>query len=175
MFIAQFVFFVALLGPAIVGVGIKISSLVASGAIPENGATGAAAVLGGFGALFATAANVVFGRLSDRTTSRWGRRRIWIVGGTLIMTLGLGVMAIGPDLMWATIGWSIAQLGANMTLAPFIATLADQVPRVQRGSVAAWLGIAQNAGVVGGVYVAQWFLNNLVIMFVGPALLSIVA
>lgn len=175
LFIAQFVFFVALLGPAIVGVGIKISSLVASGAIPENGATGAAAVLGGFGALFATAANVVFGRLSDRTTSRWGRRRIWIVGGTLIMTLGLGVMAVGPDLMWATVGWSIAQLGANMTLAPFIATLADQVPRVQRGSVAAWLGIAQNAGVVGGVYVAQWFLNNLVIMFVGPALLAIVA
>lgn len=173
LFIAQFVFFVALLGPAIVGVGIKVNSLVDAGAIGANGATGAAAVLGGFGALFATVANVLFGRISDRTTSRWGRRRIWIVLGTIIMTVGLGVMALAPDLLWATVGWSIAQLGANMTLAPFIATLADQVPRFQRGTIAAWLGIAQNFGIVGGVYVAEFFLDNLLMMFVGPAVLSI--
>ena len=71
---------VALLGPAVVGIGLKIQSLVESGEIAQDGATGAAAVLGGFGALFATIANVVVGRLSDRTTSRFGRRRPWIIG-----------------------------------------------------------------------------------------------
>jgi MFS family permease len=173
LLIAQLIFFIALLGPAIVGIGIKIQSLVASGAIPENGGTAAAAVLGGFGALFATIANVIFGRLSDRTTSKLGRRRIWIVSGTVIMTIAFAIMAAAPSLFVATVGWSLAQLGANMTLAPFIATLADQVPKFQRGKITAALGIAQNVGILGGTYVAQWFADQLFIMFVGPSILAI--
>jgi MFS family permease len=174
LIVTQFVFFVALLGPAIVGIGAKILELQQSGAISANGANAASAVLGGWGALFATIANVVFGRLSDRTTSRWGRRRIWVVLGTVIMTVGFVVMATGNSLALATVGWCIAQLGANMTLAPFIATIADQVPKFQRGSVTAGLGIAQNVGIVGGVYVAAWFGADMFVMFVVPALVSIV-
>lgn len=174
LIIAQLVFFIALLGPAIVGIGIKIQSLVAAGVIPENGATGAAAVLGGVGALFATIANVVFGRVSDRTTSKWGRRRIWIVLGTVIMTVAFLIMALAPSLLVATIGWALAQLGANMTFAPFVATVADQVPKFQRGTITASLGIAQNVGILGGTYVAQFFVNDLVIMFVAPSVLAII-
>jgi MFS family permease len=175
LLLAQLIFFIALLGPAIVGIGIKIQSFVDAGVIDPNGATGAAAVLGGFGALFATVANVVFGRLSDRTTSRWGRRRAWVVGGTVIMTVALAIMALAPTLLVATIGWSLAQLGANMTLAAFLATIADQVPRFQRGKITAALGIAQNVGILGGTYVAQAFADQLLVMFVGPAILAIVA
>lgn len=171
---AQLIFFIALLGPAIVGIGLKIQSLVDAGEIAQNGATGAAAILGGFGALFATVANVVFGRLSDRTTSRLGRRRIWIVAGTVIMTVAFTIMALAPTLLIATVGWSLAQLGANMTLAPFIATLADQVPKFQRGKVTAALGIAQNVGILGGTYVAQAFVDQLFIMFVAPSILAII-
>lgn len=173
--IAQLVFFIALLGPVVVGIGIKIQSFVQAGVIPQDGATGAAAVLGGFGALSATIANVVFGRLSDRTTSRLGRRRAWIVSGTVIMTGAFAIMALAVDLPTATVGWSLAQLGANMTLAPFIATIADQVPSFQRGSITAALGIAQNVGILGGTYVAQAFAGQLLLMFVGPSLLAIVA
>ncbi|MBK7822913.1 MAG: MFS transporter [Tessaracoccus sp.] len=61
-----------------------------------------------------------------------------------------------------------------MALAPFIATIADQVPRFQRGKVTALLGIAQNAGIVGGVYVASWFGSSLILMFVLPAVIAIV-
>jgi MFS family permease len=175
LLIAQFVFFVALLGPAIVGIGLKITDLVNTGALPQDGAIGAAAVLGGVGALFATIANVIFGRLSDRTTSRWGRRRIWVVLGTVIMTVAFVIMALAPTLALATVGWAIAQLGANMTLAPFIATISDQVPRFQRGKITASLGIAQNIGILGGTYVAQFFQNQMVLMFVGPSILAIAA
>ncbi|MDQ4215124.1 MFS transporter [Microbacterium sp. ASV81] len=174
LFIAQLIFFIALLGPAIVGIGIKTQALVHAGALTADGAIGASAVLGGVGAVFATLANVIFGRVSDRTTSRWGRRRIWIVLGTVIMTVAFAIMALAPDLAMATIGWALAQLGANMTLAPFIATIADQVPKFQRGKITAALGIAQNVGVLGGVYVAQWFATQLLIMFVAPSILAIV-
>lgn len=171
---AQLFFFIALLGPAIVGIGLKINDLVHRGAIPEDGAIAAASVLGGVGAFFATVANVVFGKVSDRTTSRWGRRRIWIVLGTVLMTIAFVIMALAPTLAVATVGWAIAQLGANMTLAPFIATIADQVPKFQRGSITAALGIAQNVGILGGTYVAEWFQTNLLLMFVGPSILAVI-
>ncbi len=62
-----------------------------------------------------------------------------------------------------------------MTLAPFIATIADQVPKFQRGTITAALGIAQNVGILGGVYVAQFFATNPLVMFVGPSILAIIA
>ena len=74
---AQFVFFVALLGPAIIGIGVKVQQIV-----PDEQKTSALGTVAGFGALFAVIGNVLFGRFSDRTTSRWGRRRPWIVGGS---------------------------------------------------------------------------------------------
>jgi MFS family permease len=165
---AQFVFFVALLGPAIIGIGVKVQSIVS-----DAEKAPALATVAGFGALFAVIGNVLFGRLSDRTTARWGRRRPWIVSGTVVMTLAFLVMALGTSVPIVTVGWCLAQLGANATLAPFIATISDQVPKFQRGSVSALLGIAQNVGILGGAYLAQLFAKQLVILFVVPSILAI--
>ena len=165
---AQFVFFVALLGPAIIGIGVKVQQIV-----PDDQKTSALGTVAGFGALFAVIGNVLFGRFSDRTTSRWGRRRPWIVAGTIVMTLAFVVMALGQSVPVVTAGWCLAQLGANATLAPFIATISDQVPKFQRGSVSSLLGIAQNVGILGGTYVAQIFQHHMVILFVVPSILAI--
>ncbi|MFC0674698.1 MFS transporter [Brachybacterium hainanense] len=169
---AQLIFFIALLGPAIIGVGLKVIDIVpAEGTERES----AAALIAGLGAAGALVGNVVFGRLSDRTTGRWGRRRPWVVCGTIVMTIGFLIMGVSGSVPVVAAGWLIAQLGANATLAPFIATIADQVPKFQRGSVTALLGIAQNVGILGGTYVAQIFQDHMVIMFVGPSLFAILA
>lgn len=168
LLLAQFVFFVALLGPAIIGIAVKVQTIV-----PEAEKTSATGLVFGVGALFAVIGNVLFGRLSDRTTSRFGRRRPWIVGGTIVMTLAFAVIALGQTVPVVTAGWCLAQLGANATLAPFIATIADQVPRSQRGSVSALLGIAQNVGILGGTYVAQVFADQMVVLFVVPSIFAI--
>ncbi len=165
---AQLIFFIALLGPAIVGIGLKVQS-----AIPLSGQIPAIATIGGFGALAAVVGNVFFGRLSDRTASRFGRRRPWIVGGTVVMTLAFLVMALGQSVPVITLGWCLAQLGANATLAPFVATISDQVPKFQRGSVSALLGIAQNVGILGGTFAAQLLKDHLVVLFVVPAIFAI--
>ena len=165
---AQLVFFIALLGPAIIGIGLKVQSVV-----PLAEQTSAVGVIAGFGALFAVIGNVLFGRLSDRTTSRFGRRRPWIVGGTVLMTIAFVVMALGQTVPVITAGWCLAQLGANATLAPFVATISDQVPKFQRGSVSALLGIAQNIGILGGTYLAQLFQHQLVVLFVVPSIFAI--
>jgi MFS family permease len=165
---AQLVFFIALLGPAIIGIAVKVQTIV-----PDEQKTSATGLVFGVGALFAVIGNVLFGRLSDRTTSRWGRRRTWIVGGTIVMTIAFVVIALGQNVPIVAAGWCLAQLGANATLAPFIATISDQVPKFQRGSVSALLGIAQNIGILGGTYVAQIFADQMVILFVVPSLFAI--
>ena len=165
---AQFVFFVALLGPAIIGIAVKVQTIV-----PDEQKTSATGLVFSVGALFAVIGNVLFGRLSDRTTARWGRRRPWIVGGTIAMTAAFTIIALGQTVPVVLIGWCLAQLGANATLAPFIATISDQVPKFQRGSVSALLGIAQNVGILGGTYLAQIFAKQLVILFVVPSILAI--
>ena len=165
---AQLIFFIALLGPAIIGIGLKVQSV-----IPLEQQTNAIGIIAGFGALFAVIGNVFFGRLSDRTTSRFGRRRPWIIGGTVVMTLAFVVMALGQNTAVITAGWCLAQLGANATLAPFIATISDQVPKFQRGSVSALLGIAQNIGILGGTFLAEQLQDHLVILFVVPSVFAI--
>jgi MFS family permease len=166
--ITQFIFFVALLGPATVGIGVKIQQIV-----PDDQKTSAVGIVAGFGALAAAVGNVLFGRFSDRTTSRWGRRRPWIVGGTVAMTLAFVIVALGPSVAVVATGWGLAQLGANAAYGPFKAILADQVPKVQRATVAALLGIAQNVGILGGTFVAQTFATQPILLFVGPAVLAI--
>jgi MFS family permease len=165
---AQLVFFIALLGPAVIGIAVKVQTIV-----PDEQKASAAGLVFSIGALFAVIGNVLFGRLSDRTTARWGRRRPWIVGGTIAMTGAFAIIALGQSVPVVIVGWSLAQLGANATLAPFVATISDQVPKFQRGSVSALLGIAQNVGVLGGVYLAQLFAKQMVILFVVPSIFAI--
>ena len=126
--LAQLVFFIALLGPAVIGMTVKVQTLVS-----DVDAPAAIATVYSLGALAAVIGNVLFGRLSDRTTSRFGRRRPWIVGGTIVMTFAFLLIALAPTIPLVTVGWFLAQFGANAALAPFIATIADQVPKFQRG------------------------------------------
>jgi len=46
-----------------------------------------------------------------------------MVAGTAVMTIAFVVMALGTSVAIVTAGWCLAQLGANATLAPFIAMI----------------------------------------------------
>ena len=80
-------------------------------------------------------ANPFFGRLSDRTTSRLGMRRPWMVIGLAGGSLGILVVALAPSIAVVLLGWCIAQLFFNALLATLVAVLPDQVPVAQRGTV----------------------------------------
>lgn len=61
--------------------------------IDPSGKIAAVAFLASLASIVGLVANVVFGALSDMTRSRWGKRKPWIVGGTLIQALMLVVVA----------------------------------------------------------------------------------
>ncbi|WP_225096835.1 MFS transporter [Streptomyces sp. CoH27] len=108
----------------------------------------------GAGAAVSLAANPVVGALSDRTTSRRGRRTPWIVAGTAGGALSLLLLARAGGVWSMAAGWCLVQLTLNAAFAAVTAAVPDRVPRLQRGAVGGWLGAAQILGVVGGTGLA---------------------
>ena len=121
-----------------------------------------------WGAFVALLANPFFGRLSDRTTSRMGMRRPWIVGGLLGGSFGVLVVALAPNVPVVLVGWCLAQLCFNALLAAMVAVLPDQVPVVQRGVVSGLLGISVPIASVGATYLVDLFSGHEVAMFLVP-------
>src|SRR5215472_13181331 len=109
------------------------------------------AVLGwvtGIGAAVAMISNPVAGGLSDRTTSRFGRRHPWTVCGALAGAAALALLAGQHTIAGVIIGWCLAQAGLNAMQASVTAGVPDHVPIPQRGLVSGWIGLPQTVGVV---------------------------
>jgi MFS family permease len=116
------------------------------------------------GLIVALIANPFFGLLSDRTPGRFGRRRPYILGGTLANVVSLGIMAflpsmliqdgsgqvLSPSLLALMAGLMLTQLANNAAAAPFHALLPDLVPPQQRGTASGIIGVAYWLGTVGG-------------------------
>ncbi|MEP7091256.1 MAG: MFS transporter [Nocardioidaceae bacterium] len=151
------------LAPLLVSLSLKVNSLVGIEQAPNS-----LALVAGTGALLAMFANPFFGRMSDRTSSRFGRRRPWLVTGLVGGSLGMLVIALAPSIPVVLVGWCIAQLFFNALLAALVAVLPDQVPAAQRGQVAGVLGTCLPIASVSGTFVVQLFTGNDLAMFLAP-------
>ncbi|HEY1644229.1 MAG TPA: MFS transporter, partial [Streptosporangiaceae bacterium] len=124
------------LAPLLVTLALKVNSLVGIDRAP-----GSLALVAGIGALVSMFGNPIFGKLSDRTASRAGMRRPWMVAGLAGGSLGILIVALAPSIAVVLAGWCIAQLFFNALLAAMVAVLPDQVPAAQRGLVSGVLGV----------------------------------
>jgi MFS family permease len=152
-----------LLAPVLVTLALKVNSLVGIEQAPKS-----LALVTGIGALLALVGNPFFGKMSDRTSSRLGMRRPWMVIGLVGGSLGILVVALAPSIPVVLLGWSIAQLFFNALLAAMIAVLPDQVPVAQRGLVSGILGVCLPIASVSGTFVVQLFTGNRLAMFGFP-------
>jgi MFS family permease len=91
------------------------------------------------------------GALSDRTTSRFGRRRPWIFAGTVTFALSLFVLGLQTSMVGIGVFWSTALIGFCMLSAALTATISDQVPINQRGFVSGWVSAPQAIGTILGI------------------------
>lgn len=111
-------------------------------------------VVTGIGAAVSVVANPVFGAISDRTTSRFGRRVPWVLAGAAGGVAGLLVLAGVGSVAWMVFGWCLVQLFGNALLAAITATVPDRVPVLQRGVVGGWVALAQVLGALVGTGLA---------------------
>jgi MFS family permease len=152
-----------LIAPLLVTLALKINSLVGTEQAP-----GSLAVVAGIGSLVSMFGNPLCGRLSDRTSSRWGMRRPWIVMGLVGGTVGTLIVAVAPNVPVVLVGWCIAQLFFNALLAALVAVLPDQVPSAQRGVVSGILGVCLPIASVCGAFLVKLFTGSLLAMFMAP-------
>lgn len=128
----------------------------------DEGKVGALGLVTGVGALVAVVATPLAGALSDRTTSRFGRRLPWLVGGTLLGALALVVLSRQSTVVGVLFGWAAAQAFFNAAYAGLTAEVPDHVPVEQRGTVSGWFGLPQAVGVVVGVALVTSFTTTVV-------------
>ncbi|HEY6408889.1 MAG TPA: MFS transporter, partial [Ktedonobacteraceae bacterium] len=120
--------------------------------------------------LIALFANPLAGAFSDRTASRFGRRRPWILVGGLLTAVGLLFMWQASTILLLFIGYCTVELFSNFALAAITATIPDQVPENQRGTVSGIFGLATSlGGILGAILAGQIFkaapTNAYVVMF----------
>jgi MFS family permease len=149
--------------PLLVTLPLKVNSLVGIKQAPNS-----LALVAGTGALLAMVGNPFFGRMSDRTASRRGMRRPWMVTGLVGGSLGILIVAFAPSIPVVLAGWCIAQLFFNALLAAMVAVLPDQVPSVQRGLVSGVLGVCLPVASVCATFLVKLFTGNMLAMFLVP-------
>src|SRR5262249_83851 len=84
------------------------------------------------GPMSALVAHPIIGFMSDRTWSRLGRRRPFLLGGAICSSIALFLMPTSPTLWFAaTLLW-IQDLRINATMEPFRPFIADKLGESQR-------------------------------------------
>src|ERR1700761_413490 len=140
-----FGFWMAWLVPVQLVLPNQFAALDAAHKVRDSGiANGAAGVV-------ALIALPVAGALCDRTRTQFGRRRVWMAAGVVVLALSL--VAIGPQRSWAgvMICWMFASLGFSIASAGLFAAVADQVPVAQRGVISGAIFGPQAAGLLVGL------------------------
>ena len=157
----------ALMTPAMITLALRVRQLVGGAA-----ARPVSLVLFA-GAVAALVGNPVFGALSDRTRSRFGRRRPYLVGGVLSGFAALALIGLGTSITLVTLGWCLAQLAYNAGLAAMVAIVPDRIPASQRGTVVGILGVCMPVGQIAGTYLVQLLADNLTLALLVPGAIGV--
>jgi len=165
--LASFGALLVLLTPSLESLALRINTMASADEAPS--------VLGSVlttGLLLQVVALPIAGRLSDRTRSRFGRRRPWIVIGAAGLLVGGGVMALVPGLAGLITGYAIVSVAGSACVASLLAVLSDRVPVAQRGSVSAFVGLGTVAALVVGSIIIAAVPHNSDAMFLVPAIVG---
>jgi len=117
-------------------------------------------ILGFVGGIVATVTQIVAGTLSDRSLHRWGRRRPFIVAGTML-AVGMLLLLGATKSFWPFAGALVlVQLFTNTALGPFTALLPDTVHPREHGKASGFMGVARLMGDTGGLVLAGILLST---------------
>jgi MFS family permease len=109
------------------------------------------------GAAMSLVATPIAGAFSDRSTSRFGRRRPYLVAGTAINIVFLFALAgfgTGSSIWLFLACYLGVQLGNNWSGGPYAGLIPDVVPQDQRGVASGWLALMTAVGFLLGAVAA---------------------
>lgn len=94
------------------------------------------------GAIVASASNILFGWLSDRSVARGGGRRRWIAFGLVATAASFAGIALAQTPWAIMLAVGLFQAAVNALLGPLLAIMADEVPDAQKGVAGGLLAAA---------------------------------
>jgi len=94
------------------------------------------------------------GMISDYTTTRWGRRKPYIVAGTLLDVVFLVALAASNDFLALLAFYFLLQVSSNAAQGPFQGYVPDLVPARQVGTASGLMGLMLVLGTIAGVGIA---------------------
>lgn len=109
----------------------------------------------------------LIGYASDRTWGRLGRRRPYFLAGAILTTLALLIMPDSPALWVAAVMLWMMDASVNISMEPFRAFVADQLPSAQRPLGFAWQTVFIGIGAVLSS-VLPWVLAHFGVANVAP-------
>ncbi len=139
--------FLALMTPLLLILVFKIMEIN-----PEN-YTVSFGVITGLGAFFAVFANPLGGAISDRTGLKFGRRRTWILLGSVLGSASLAGVALSTKVWMAAVFWCCVCVFFNFGLAAATALVPDQVDESKRGTLSGIAGLVVPFSAVIGMLI----------------------
>lgn len=131
-------------------------------------------IISGISGVCAIVAYSLTGALSDRTTSRFGRRRPWIAAGAVVFAVSLILLGLQSSIVGIGVFWSLALTGFCILTAALTATISDQVPVGQRGYVSGWISAPQAVGIILGVSLVTYVFVGALFGYTAMAVLLLV-
>ncbi len=107
------------------------------------------------GAVIAAVLQPTVGAISDYTTSRWGRRKPYILVGSILDVLFLVGIATSNSVLMLAVFFLLLQASSNSAQGPFQGYVPDLVAEKQVGLASALLGIFSIFGLVTGTVVGS--------------------
>ncbi|MCB0912222.1 MAG: MFS transporter [Propionibacteriaceae bacterium] len=157
---------------ALLSVGILTMPLKAT-EIDAAGSTTIIALANLAAGVIALLLNPVMGRLSDRTLGRFGRRRPYILVGSLLIALGAFCVLQATSVALVALGWAVMTIGQIAAQAGTFALVPDQFAPERRGVVSGIIGVAGSAGAIVGLFIGSLLSPNLSLMIMVPAALAV--
>jgi Na+/melibiose symporter-like transporter len=127
---------------------------------PENLKGSALGIMTSIGLILAVIVQPTAGAISDRSTFRWGRRRPYILLGTLFDLLFLLGIALAGNYWLLLAAYLFLQLSSNMAHGPYQGLIPDLVPEDRRGAASGAKQLAEILGIVVTSKVTAYFMGQ---------------
>jgi Na+/melibiose symporter-like transporter len=127
---------------------------------PENLKGSALGVMTSIGLILAVIVQPAAGAISDRSTFRWGRRRLYILLGTLFDLLFLLAIGLAGNYWLLVAAYLLLQLSSNVAHGPYQGLIPDLVPEDRRGAASGAKQLAEILGIVVTSKATAYFMGQ---------------
>lgn len=112
------------------------------------------------GAFIALLTCPIVGMINDRLRISFGRRRTFILYGTLLLFVALMALTYSNKFIFFLCSYLLIQFAANTAGTPFLALIPDQVPPEQCGKASGIMAFFDTAGRIAGAIVGAFMLGS---------------